>query len=162
MSPGDSTVLFRALPSRFSFAVDDKRLLKAFARTLSREVADGKPFTCLITSDHQLHRLNKKFLKHDYPTDVLSFPSACNNGDLGEIAISAERAESQASQFGHNRIDELKILMLHGLLHLCGMDHETDRGEMARAERTWRVAFDLPITLITRASARTANERLAR
>jgi probable rRNA maturation factor len=72
---------------------------------------------------------------------------------LGEIAISVERAEAQARSFGHSRLDEIRILMLHGLLHLSGMDHENDRGEMARAEAHWRAQFGLPETLIARTVA---------
>ncbi len=94
---------------------------------------------------------------HDYATDVLSFPSA-GNGDLGELAISAERAAVQAEHFGHSRLDEIRVLMLHGVLHLTGLDHERDRGKMARAEGRWRTEFQLPGTLI----ARTAKPELKR
>ena len=73
-------------------------------------------------------------------------------GWLGEIAISADRAAEQAREFGHSRLDEIRILMLHGVLHLLGMDHETDRGRMARAEARWRRKLDLPTGLIARAS----------
>lgn len=149
MSPG-STVLFGALPSELRFSRAEKRLLTDFARDLSRRIAGGRAFDCLIADDAELRRLNLTFLKNDYPTDVLSFP----NGDtLGEIAISAERAEAQARSFGHSRMDEIRILMLHGLLHLSGLDHENDRGEMARAEAHWRGQFGLPETLIARTVA---------
>ena len=104
----------------------------------------------MLTDDAELHRLNHAFLHHDYPTDVLSFPSHNGLGQLGEMAISIERAALQAREFGHPRIDEIRILMLHGLLHLGGMDHESDRGEMARAEAAWRSEFGLPETLIGR------------
>ncbi len=69
------------------------------------------------------------------------------------MAISADRAEAQAVEFGHTRMDELRILMLHGLLHLAGMDHEHDSGEMARAERKWRAELNLPEPLIARTSS---------
>ena len=59
-------------------------------------------------------------------------------GLLGEMAISVERAAEQAAEFGHPFSEEIKILMLHGVLHLLGMDHEKDRGAMARAEKRWR------------------------
>ena len=121
-----------------------------FARDLSRAATAGRPFDCLITGDAELHRLNRTFLGNDYPTDVHSFP----NGDaLGEIAISAERAAAQAHSFGHSLLDEIRILMLQGLLHLSGMDHEKDRGEMARAEAHWRSKFGLPQNLIARTVA---------
>src|SRR4051812_32911074 len=126
MSPGDSTVLFKALPQSFRLTSPEKRLLSQFSRTLSEHVVGGLPFTSLITNDRELQKLNRQFLGHDYPTDVLSFPSGMP-GNLGELAISVERAEEQANSFGHSRIDEVRVLMLHGLLHLTGMDHETDR-----------------------------------
>ncbi len=97
-----------------------------------------------------MRRLNREFLDKDYATDVLSFPS--EDAGLGDLAISAERAEEQAQEFGHSRLDEMRLLMLHGVLHLMGHDHEEDSGEMARAERKWREHFQLPPTLIARAS----------
>jgi probable rRNA maturation factor len=78
------------------------------------------------------------------------------SGHLGELAISVERADAQANSFGHSRVDEIRVLMLHGLLHLAGMDHETDRGAMSRAEKKWRSYFALPATLISRANAEKA------
>jgi probable rRNA maturation factor len=72
---------------------------------------------------------------------------------LGGLAISLPRAQAQARQFGHELQDEIRILMLHGLLHLLGMDHENDRGRMARAERRWRARLGLPLGLIERAAS---------
>jgi probable rRNA maturation factor len=152
MSSDGSTVLFGAIPQRLQFSPEDKRRLRRFARELERRVADGNTFTCLITNDGELQRLNREFLGHDYPTDVLSFPGAPGTGSLGEIALSCERAEAQAQEFGHVRGDEIRILMLHGVLHLVGMDHERDGGEMDRAERRWRAEFGLPASLIARAA----------
>jgi probable rRNA maturation factor len=154
--PSLVTVLFRALPAELAFSAEEKRRLRAFARKLAARVARGRPFTCVITDDAELRRLNDHFLGHDYPTDVLSFPSHDSAGDWGEMAISAERAEAQALEFGHGRVDEICILMLHALLHLSGMDHEHDRGEMAQAERKWREELGLPVTLV----ARTGRSRL--
>lgn len=151
MSPGDSTVLFKALPVPLKFTSPEKRLLSNFSQILSQHVVEGRPFTTLITNDRELQKLNRQFLGHDYPTDVLSFPSPALSPDLGELAISIERADAQARAFGHSRVDEVRILMLHGLLHLAGMDHERDRGSMARAEKKWRLHFELPQTLISRA-----------
>ncbi len=150
MSSDGSTVLFRALPGKSPFTVTEKRQLRSFARRLSQDVADGRTFTCLITTDRELRSLNSQFLRHDYPTDVLSFPSSATGSELGDLAISVERAEAQAQEFGHARMDEIRILMLHGLLHLAGMDHENDGGEMARAEQRWRAHLNLPSTLISR------------
>jgi probable rRNA maturation factor len=104
--------------------------------------------TCLVTTDAELRRLNREFRKKDYATDVLSFP-----GTPGEIAISFDRAVEQSAEMGHSVDDELRILMIHGLLHLSGMDHETDSGEMARAEARWRNKLKLPVGLIERAHA---------
>jgi probable rRNA maturation factor len=151
MSPvDDCTVLFRSLSAQLKFSTEEKRALTTFARILARRVVDGRPFTCLITDDSELRRLNALFLARDYPTDVLSFP-ACNSGNsLGDMAISADRAEVQAAEFGHTRVDEVRVLMLHGLLHLAGMDHDHDSGEMARAEGRWRAELNLPKALIAR------------
>jgi probable rRNA maturation factor len=152
MEPGEGrpTLLFRGLKEPWSLSAEHKRTLKQFARELAVQVAQARVFTCLITSDRELRRLNSEFLHHDYATDVLSFPAITNSSELGELAISAERAHVQAKRFGHSLIDEIRVLMLHGLLHLMGFDHEGDRGQMARAERKWRGAFDLPQTLISR------------
>jgi probable rRNA maturation factor len=114
----------------------------------------GGPFTCLLTTDERLQQLNRDFLEHDYPTDVLSFPSAGTQAGLGDIAISVERATEQAAVFGHTIEQEIEILMLHGALHLLGMDHENDRGRMARAESAWRRKLNLPHSLIARARKR--------
>jgi probable rRNA maturation factor len=154
MSPvDDCTVLFRALPPHLKFSPAEKRTVISFARTLALRVVDGRSFTCLITGDSELHRLNRTFLAHDYPTDVLSFPTCDVSSSLGEMAISADRAEAQAAAFGHQCIDEVRILMLHGVLHLAGMDHEQDSGEMARAERKWRTKLNLSEGLIVRTTA---------
>jgi probable rRNA maturation factor len=147
MSSDGSTVLFGAHPSQLKLNAAAKRQLERFARTLAQRIANGRSFECLIANDQELQRLNLNFLGHDYPTDVLSFP----NAELGEIAISIERAAEQAAQFGHSLLEEIQILMLHGVLHLAGFDHETDSGEMAAAEQHWRAEFQLPQALIGRA-----------
>ncbi len=116
-------------------------------------VAGGRPFCCLLTDDRELRRLNRQFLGKDYPTDVLSFPEPGPDGFLGEMAISVERAREQAAEFGHRLDEEIRILMLHGLLHLMGMDHANDRGRMARAETRWSKRLGLPAGLIERARA---------
>jgi probable rRNA maturation factor len=131
-------------------------LLEDFAQQLRGRVTGGRWFQCLITGDGELERLNRQFLGKDYPTDVLSFPAAEGAGTsagLGEIAISYERAREQARALGHSVDDEIRILMLHGALHLIGMDHERDRGAMARAEIAWRHKLGLPASLIERANA---------
>jgi probable rRNA maturation factor len=156
MASADSTVLFRALPLKLKLSLADKRSLKVFATNLAAQVAPGRWFTCLITNDRALADLNRAFLGNDYPTDVLSFPSGQPGSELGEVAISIERAAAQCQEFGHSLLDELRILMLHGLLHVTGMDHECDGGAMARAERLWQGVFHLPAALISRSPSKRA------
>lgn len=148
MSEADSpVVLFRRAPQ-----VKERSRLRRFARRLSWEAAGGALFTCLVTDDRELERLNAQFLGKPYATDVLSFPAAEAGAGaaLGEIAISADRAAAQAAAHGHSLEDEIEILMLHGVLHLFGMDHEKDRGRMARVEQGWRRRLGLPGSLIAR------------
>jgi probable rRNA maturation factor len=123
--------------------------LKAFASRLAEEVAGGRGFRCLISDDRELRRLNRLFLRKDYAADVLSFPE---DGASGEIAVSADRAAAQARSLGHSLEVEIRVLMLHGVLHLTGLDHATDRGRMARVETRWRLKFGLPAGLIERAN----------
>lgn len=153
MSSDHSTVLFGAYPEPIRLSTGDKKSLRTFVRTLETRVGRNRRFVCLITGDSSLREMNHTFLGHDYATDVLSFPSGSTGPDLGEIAISAERAQAQAADFGHCLQDELRILMLHGVLHLIGLDHETDGGEMANAEREWRCALGLPAGLIERTAS---------
>lgn len=146
MSSDGSSLLFRSAPRGL-----DRKAIRAFLATLTVEVAGSREFTCLITSDAELRRLNRDFLGKDYPTDVLSFPALEGEEALGEMAISAPRARVQAEEFGHTVETEIHVLMLHGLLHLLGHDHETDRGAMRRLETKWRKKFGLPSGLIERA-----------
>ena len=133
-----------------------KRELRAFAAELRERVADGRAFTCLLTDDKELERLNRMFFGKAYATDVLSFPSG-EDASLGEIALSMQRATDQAAAFGHTQFDEVRILMLHGVLHLLGMDHEVDRGAMARTEKKWRQELGLPAGLIERSKTKRAS-----
>src|SRR5207244_5322529 len=96
--------------------------------------------------------LNRSFRKKDRPTDVLSFPVNHGNssGHAGDIAISAEIAIDNATRYGHSPADEVKILILHGMLHLAGHDHEKDNGKMARLENKLRKELALPASLIDR------------
>jgi probable rRNA maturation factor len=143
-------ILYTSVPAPFRLSGEDKHSIREFARLLAERVAGGRGFDCLLTGDEDLTRLNRDFLHHDYPTDVLSFPSGMKSGPLGELAVSLERAAAQAREFGHSTVDEVRILLLHGVLHLMGMDHERDSGRMARVERKWRAEFDLPENLIAR------------
>ena len=145
MPSQERLLLYRRAPASLN-----RPALLEFAKRLCKEVAGSRRFTCLVTGDRELRRLNLQFLGKDHATDVLSFPSGEQGGDLGEIAISAERAAGQARQFGHPVEQEIAILMLHGLLHLLGMDHARDRGRMARAEAGWRKTLGLAAGLIER------------
>jgi len=127
--------------------------LSAFISEVSRRVNRGHAFSCLVTTDARLRRLNRQFRGKNSATDVLSFPAETSNGFIGDLAISLDRAAAQAVEHGHSLDQELRILILHGALHLAGMDHETDSGEMARAEIRWRRKFGLPCGLIERVSA---------
>ncbi|HZY61648.1 MAG TPA: rRNA maturation RNase YbeY [Edaphobacter sp.] len=107
----------------------------------------------LLTDDGSLKRLNRTFRGKNKPTDVLSFPAAENpGGHAGDLAISLDTAARQAAVYGHSLRDEVRILILRGLLHLSGMDHETDNGEMAAREYALRGKLRLPVTLIERAA----------
>jgi probable rRNA maturation factor len=152
----DACVLFSNLPRDCGLPAVDRRAIRKYASQLNLDVASGRGFDCLVTNDGRLRALNNQFRGRDYPTDVLSFPSGASRGAAGEIAISMERAAAQAHEFGHSTAVEIQILMLHGVLHLMGHDHEQDRGEMRRLERTWRLAYDLPSGLIGRRASRAA------
>ena len=148
MSPKQTSLLFKVRTPGLA-----RRAVRDFADRLGSEVAGGRFFDCLITDDGELRRLNREFRNQDHATDVLSFPAAASNSFLGDIAISYDRAKQQASEYGLVVQQEIQILMLHGLLHLLGMDHETDRGRMARMEAKWRATLGLPAGLIERARA---------
>jgi probable rRNA maturation factor len=107
----------------------------------------------LLANDATLRELNKTFRGKNKPTDVLSFPAPAEiaNRHAGDLAISLETATRQARTFGHTLRDEVRVLLLHGLLHLYGEDHETDKGEMAAREATLRRELKLPTSLIERA-----------
>jgi probable rRNA maturation factor len=117
----------------------------------------------LLANDQTLRQLNKTFRGKNKPTDVLSFPapSAFAKKHAGDLAISLDTAARQAHAHGHTLSDEIKILILHGLLHLAGEDHETDSGEMAAREATLRAQLRLPATLIERTTRTTTkNQRI--
>ena len=114
---------------------------QAFLVALSAGVneADGRHFSVALVSDKRMADLNKLFRGKDSTTDVLSFPNEPEEFDpdqknLGDVVISVEQANRQAEENGLSLEMELKQLILHGLLHLCGYDHETDNGEMNARE----------------------------
>ena len=102
--------------------------------------AGNRDATIVFVSDAAMRKLNRQFRGKDFATDVLSFPSqpetfeADTATNVGEIVISLDRAQAQAKENGLTLVNEVEQLILHGLLHLCGHDHETDRGEMNRLE----------------------------
>jgi probable rRNA maturation factor len=106
-----------------------------------------------VTNSASIRRLNRDFRGKDKPTDVLSFPSAAK-GLAGDIAISAQIASKQAKSLGHTLSTELKVLILHGMIHLAGHDHESDSGEMAALEAKLQKKLKLPQGLIERTTSR--------
>ena len=127
--------------------------LVRFLREAQAAVRVKGEVAVLLARDATLRKLNREFRGKDKATDVLSFPaadfSASKHG--GDLAISFETAQRQAEEHGHTLNEELRVLMLHGLLHLAGMDHETDDGEMAECEAKLRKKLKLPVGLIARA-----------
>ena len=106
--------------------------------------------TVLLTTDDGIRGLNRRFRRKNKATDVLSFPAERGFGMAGDLAISVETAARQAAGQGHRLGVELRVLMLHGLLHLAGMDHEADDGAMGRREAKLRTMLKLPLGLIER------------
>lgn len=137
---------------RKSIAGVSELSLARFITRARRAVGMQGRVTVLVTSSSELRDLNHRFRGKDKATDVLSFPAAPIEGDdnEGDIAISADIASENAERFGHRPVDELKILALHGILHLAGYDHETDNGKMARKEARLRRELHLPDALIER------------
>ena len=122
-----------------SFAGDTQRALKL----------KGDVSILLTTSDH-IKQLNRQYRKKNKATDVLSFPADDVSGTAGDLAISVDIAADYAHQLGHSLTKELSILILHGMIHLAGHDHEVDHGEMAALEAKLRKRFGLPLSLTER------------
>ncbi len=112
--------------------------------------------TLAILSDRKVRVLNRRYRGIDKATDVLSFPAGSGKQHpeqfLGDIAIARGIAQKQAKLLRHPLSIELRVLALHGLLHLLGYDHESDNGRMARAEARLRRKAGLPVGLIARSS----------
>ena len=108
-----------------------------------------------VTSSREMQDLNRRYRRKNKPTDVLSFPSRAP-GVAGDIAISLEIAAANAADIGHSLATEVKVLILHGLLHLAGYDHEKDDGEMLVRETAMRLELKLPVGLIERTHASAA------
>ncbi len=120
--------------------------LEKFARQVRRELRlDGREVAICLVSDAEMARLNKTYRGKQDPTDVLSFPASeevasrrASSKSLGDIAIAPMVARRNAKRYGRTLPDELRILILHGVLHLMGYDHERDSGQMERRERLLR------------------------
>ena len=123
--------------------------IQRFARQAQKLAKISGEVGVLISGNKRLRELNRRFRRKDKPTDVLSFPRSAG----GDIAISADIARDNAARFGHGAAEELKVLVLHGMLHLAGYDHESDNGRMARAETRLRSQLRLPASLIDRTHA---------
>ncbi|MFZ0770813.1 MAG: rRNA maturation RNase YbeY [Candidatus Sulfotelmatobacter sp.] len=133
--------------------------LERFVLRARRVVRLHEGVNVLVTNSQELRSLNRQFRGKDKATDVLSFPSlpaGCGQAKqiAGDLAISADIAKQNASRLGHPVAEEIKILVLHGMLHLAGFDHERDNGEMARKERMLRRRLKLELGLIERAQPR--------
>jgi probable rRNA maturation factor len=119
-------------------------VFKKYVKELSASVdeADGKTFSVAFVSDDRMWKLNWSFRGKDSTTDVLSFPQELGPHDqpdfLGDVVISVDQAKKQAKENKLSLENEIKQLILHGLLHLCGYDHETDKGEMNKRELALR------------------------
>jgi probable rRNA maturation factor len=133
--------------------------LETFLRRVKDELGlDEVGLTVCLVSDAEIARMNETFRKKKGPTDVLSFPTVVRRkpvrlgrgsrtlkaGEyLGDIAISRATAKRYAKENGRKLSNELEVLILHGVLHLLGYDHETDRGEMEQIERKLRIRLGL-------------------
>lgn len=137
--------------------------LSRFASRAQKAARLTGEVTVLITGNREIQKLNREFRMKNKPTDVISFPSDAK-GLSGDIAISADIAQANGRELGHGTLAELKILILHGMLHLAGFDHEVDNGEMARKEAKLRQQLHLPVGLIERTNgngtARTGRKAL--
>lgn len=130
-----------------------------FARQAQRLAGIRGEVSILVAGSRRIRGLNLRFRKKNQTTDVLSF----RRDGGGDIAISADIARQNAARYRHSTASELKVLILHGMLHLAGHDHETDNGRMARLESRLRSRLKLPVSLIDRAHGPAKNqERPAR
>jgi probable rRNA maturation factor len=135
--------------------------LSRFLHTAQAAVGLAGEVEVLLAGDRTLRRLNRTYRGKDKATDVLSFPAleelAGEHG--GDLAISLDTAKRQAAEYGHTLRDEVRVLLLHGLLHLSGLDHEVDGGEMAEREGELRGRLGLPNGLIARVEGRAKLEK---
>ena len=131
------------------------RALSLFATKAQHALGLPGEVNIYVTSSREMQDLNRRYRRKNKPTDVLSFPSRAP-GIAGDIAISLEIAAVNAAEIGHSLGTEVKVLILHGLLHLADYDHETDGGEMLARETAMRQELTLPVGLIERTHAAAA------
>jgi len=137
-----------------------ERALADFVAQACRATGVRGAVTVLLTSSRELRRLNFRFRGKAHATDVLSFPPLVASQDFaGDVAISLDIAAQNARELGHSLPEEVQILILHGLLHLAGYDHERDNGTMASREVRLRRRLKLPAGLIERAADAPAGRR---
>src|SRR5436190_24112298 len=128
-----------------------RRELTAFVAAACRAARLRGMVTLMVTDNREVRELNLRFKGIDRATDVLSFPAPVFvRGFAGDIVISRDIAARNARMLGHAVSDEIRILALHGILHLAGYDHENDEGQMARREQLMRQRLGLPTGLIER------------
>ena len=144
-----------AIEKKFGRAALKKRAVGNFLVRAAEAAELEGDVSVLLTGDAEIRRLNREFRHKDKATDVLSFPAAQVNGHAvaGDLAISVETAAREAERRGHSLETELKVLLLHGVLHLAGWDHEKDSGEMSEKEEALRVELGLGEGLISRAQS---------
>jgi probable rRNA maturation factor len=146
--------------SHWQLRLPSARTLAQFLRIAQGAVPLEGQVTVLLTTDSAIRKLNRQFRGIDKATDVLSFPAGgAFPGIAGDIAISVPTARRQASEQGHSVADEVKVLILHGLLHLAGLDHESDNGRMERRERLLRRRLGLSEGLIERSGSSSGRRR---
>jgi len=134
----DQSLIVRNLQRRYK--VDRLALERFMSKVASTLGAGDASATLALVGDARMRKLNCDFRGHDKPTDVLSFAAEAPDY-LGDIVVSVETASRQAKRRGSNLKRELKVLGLHGFLHLLGYDHEKDHGEMRRIEYRLRRRF---------------------
>ncbi len=159
-----SVVALSRKPSAKSQRLPSTRALARFLAEAKAVVPLRGHVTVLLTSDAAMRDLNRRFRGKNKPTDVLSFPAAdlVQNKERGDLAISVETALRQAAGQGHALAVEIEVLMLHGLLHLAGYDHETDTGQMWRRERSLRTRLGLPQGLIERTAGKPVGRQVGK
>jgi probable rRNA maturation factor len=134
----------------------NEHVLERFVLRARRAVGLRDQVNVLVTSSAVVRVLNRRFRRENKATDVLSFPATSSPESrkgaklAGEVAISADIALENSFRLGHPAVQEIKVLALHGILHLAGYNHERDDGEMARREAKLRRALGLPAALIER------------